>query len=599
MYRYLVLITAVFLLQWNTLHAQDEFSVEFEQIAQQIQMDIAVGKISEGFSIQNGDRGVSTIISEPVAVPLSLQRPFSAISLQWKGSVGNPHQVEIQLRSSLDQQDWSEWLAVEHDHHVTLEDNRYSSVLVFIPAEHQYVQYKATLTPHITFMRPLIEEVNISFINPGKTPDALLEEHLSTVREQQDVRDTVREKMAPGIDFTVNTDAAYALPEYVDRQSWGALPNTANRTVTSVTHMIVHHSAANTTSADFAAVVRSYWTFHTSGNGWADIGYNWLVDPNGVIYQGRAFFQDFLGNINMNVVGAHMGGGNSNTMGICIIGNYSFIDPSTIAVDRLRTMLAWKANEFNIDVLAVRGKLVSGNTIQMNTIAGHRDGSATECPGFRVYRQLPEIRTRVNAYLNPPTISSVGTFISSALPEKAVVNAAIDTYRADVIGFVNYGPTPDNLFLESDEFTLTGSTDIQEASVTLTGLQAGIEYFYQVVAINSDTLTVSSVNSFIAGEATSVEDDQASPVAFELFQNYPNPFNPATQIRFQLPEAAHVRLLVHNTQGQLVEVLTDRNYPAGLHTAQFNGANLSSGMYMYALEVNGAILQSHKMLLLK
>jgi hypothetical protein len=600
MYRSLFILVAGFFLIVKPAIAQVDFPVEFELSVHEIQMDSFTGKVSDGFSIQTADRGVATIYSEPIAIPLSQNRPFTAVSLQWQAKVGNPHQVQVQLRSSGDQNEWSEWMDVEIDHHVTLEADQYSGVLVFIPAEEKYIQYRATVTPHITFTRPVIEQFFVGFINPGSTPESLLDEHLATVREQRDVRDVVREKIAPGVDFTVNTDAAYALPEYVNRLSWGNLPNTANRTPTNVTHLIVHHSAGQTTSSDFAAVVRSYYNYHTGPQlGWADIGYNWLVDPNGVIYQGRAFHQDIVGNINMNVVGAHMGGGNSNTMGICIIGNYSFVDPSEIGVSRLRTMLAWKANEFNIDVLAVRGKNVSGNTIQMHTIAGHRDGSSTECPGFRVYRQLPEIRDRVHAHLNPPAISDVQVTISSGVPEEAVINMAVDTYRANVIGFVNYGPTPENLFLESAEFTLDGSTELQQGSVTLTGLQAGIDYYYQVVAVNSDTLTVSQVGTFTAGEATSIEDETSAPVAFKLQQNFPNPFNPSTHIQFQLPESAHVRIMVHNGQGQLVDVLADRNFAAGTHTAEFSGAALSSGLYIYALEVNGTILQSRKMMLMK
>ena len=57
----------------------------------------------------------------------------------------------------------------------------------------------------------------------------------------------------------------------------------------TVTHLWVHHSAGQTNSRDFAAVVRAYFTYHTQTHGWADIGYNWLVDPRGTLYQGRAF----------------------------------------------------------------------------------------------------------------------------------------------------------------------------------------------------------------------------------------------------------------------------------------------------------------------
>jgi hypothetical protein len=113
----------------------------------------------------------------------------------------------------------------------------------------------------------------------------------------------------------------------VDRETWSTvynLTNTANRTPTNVTHLVVHHSDGQNNASDFAAVVRSYWDFHANGRNWGDIGYHWLVDPNGVVYQGRAFNVDG----NKDVIGTHAGGFNTNSMGICVIGSYTNLFPS-------------------------------------------------------------------------------------------------------------------------------------------------------------------------------------------------------------------------------------------------------------------------------
>ncbi len=185
----------------------------------------------------------------------------------------------------------------------------------------------------------------------------------------------------------------YPLPEYIDRTTWGAtlgLSNTASRSVTNVTHLIVHHSAGNTTSSDFAAVVRGYWDFHVNGRGWADIGYNWLVDANGVIYQGRAYNLDG----NRNVIGAHFSGFNANTMGICVIGNYNNTMPTGDALFSLNEMLAWKSSELEIDPLGTAQHYSPGGNI--NRISGHRDsGIYTDCPGHQLYAFLPEVRQGV------------------------------------------------------------------------------------------------------------------------------------------------------------------------------------------------------------
>ncbi|MCH8495673.1 MAG: T9SS type A sorting domain-containing protein [Balneolales bacterium] len=77
------------------------------------------------------------------------------------------------------------------------------------------------------------------------------------------------------------------------------------------------------------------------------------------------------------------------------------------------------------------------------------------------------------------------------------------------------------------------------------------------------------------GEYTSIED-QEMPTTLRLYPNYPNPFNPVTQIKYDLPESADVRLEVYNTQGQSVAVLINGTQSAGTHLVQFDASSLSS-----------------------
>src|SRR5690606_26508705 len=126
--------------------------------------------------------------------------------------------------------------------------------------------------------------------------------------------------------FEVST-TNYARPNYVPRTSWGAsmgLSNYGNHSSINVTHLWVHHSAGHTNSSDYAAVVRSYYLLHTVDNGWSDMGYQWLVDPNGVLYQGRSHTYNVVtDSYDSDVVGAHAPGANSVAMAICMIGDYT------------------------------------------------------------------------------------------------------------------------------------------------------------------------------------------------------------------------------------------------------------------------------------
>lgn len=89
------------------------------------------------------------------------------------------------------------------------------------------------------------------------------------------------------------------------------------------------------------------------------------------------------------------------------------------------------------------------------------------------------------------------------------------------------------------------------------------------------------------GRGISVMSGSAIPDNYALYQNYPNPFNPTTNIQFDLKESGHVTVLVYNTLGQVVATLVDNTMEAGRHQMTFDAAALSSGLYIYTIEVNG------------
>jgi FtsP/CotA-like multicopper oxidase with cupredoxin domain len=94
------------------------------------------------------------------------------------------------------------------------------------------------------------------------------------------------------------------------------------------------------------------------------------------------------------------------------------------------------------------------------------------------------------------------------------------------------------------------------------------------------------------------EPDALTPASFELSQNYPNPFNPSTEIRFSLPEASRVTLMVYNSLGQEVKTLIDSDAPAGYHTVKLDGRGLSSGIYYYRIQA-GSFRDVKSMILMK
>ncbi len=201
------------------------------------------------------------------------------------------------------------------------------------------------------------------------------------------------------------SDCKCPTPAAIQRADWGAsfhldqnifIPPPA---YTDVSHLIVHHSAGTNISNNWKNVVASIFDFHVNTNGWQDIGYNWLIDPNGVLYEGRGGGE--------NVRGAHMCGYNNNTLGVCVMGNFVSLIPSDTAIISLKKLLAWKCCQDDIGATST-GSIVSFPGV-MHHISGHRDGCApgyTTCPGQALYNLLPGLRNDTETYIASECLSS-------------------------------------------------------------------------------------------------------------------------------------------------------------------------------------------------
>ena len=93
------------------------------------------------------------------------------------------------------------------------------------------------------------------------------------------------------------------------------------------------------------------------------------------------------------------------------------------------------------------------------------------------------------------------------------------------------------------------------------------------------------------------EDDLGIPKELELSQNYPNPFNPSTNIKFSIPEASTVSLVIYNSIGQRVSTLVDSQLSAGKYTYSWDASNVSSGVYFYKLKSNNSIITKQLLLI--
>ncbi|MCG2589299.1 N-acetylmuramoyl-L-alanine amidase [Rhodohalobacter sulfatireducens] len=373
----------------HTEHIQIDFSTT------NILKSTENAKLSDG-GIQKIDPDARiTFVSKQIEVPINNISPFLALGSRFVFSqvTDQPESLLFEVRYAFQSGDWSEWEFVENDDHLTTSPDTLIGTLQFLPSESQFIQFRITLPKSLNGQTIQLRSLNLSFTSPGSTPSTILEE--------------IRQKSVKVPDSRKRIFQSYPMPEFVTRTDWGSPDGqepSGPVSLTNVTHQIVHHTAGTNSSSDWPAVVRSTWEYHVNTNGWSDIGYNWLIDPNGVIYQGRGWI-----NGNDEVLGAHFCGTNSNTMGVALMGNFEEVKPTLDSQNSLIELLAWKSDEKNIDPIGKDFHPSSG--FNLFTISGHRDGCSTLCPGENLYMNLPQIRDAVHEKIghvfNPPVAFTV------------------------------------------------------------------------------------------------------------------------------------------------------------------------------------------------
>ena len=199
----------------------------------------------------------------------------------------------------------------------------------------------------------------------------------------------------------------------VTRKQWGAdekLVRCATDKTSSAKGVFIHHTAGSNSysKAQAPAIIRGYLAYHTQNRGWCDLGYNFLVDKYGTMYEGRA------GSLDKAVTGAHASGFNSWTIGISVLGTYTSSAPSTAAQNSVKQLVAWKSGQYGFNPTGkmtltsgggATSKYALGKKVSLNVVSGHRDTSYTECPGIAFYNRLGSIRTGAKALvpgLTPP-----------------------------------------------------------------------------------------------------------------------------------------------------------------------------------------------------
>lgn len=396
--------------------------------------------------------------------------PFTGLAIGWKieGNQIHAHHFNLEIRSRIAGENWSSW--AHTNGYLNPEDSPsdlfWSMLYVTESADaHNEFEFRITSPPGTA----------ISFI-------------------QVTAADARSDHKVP-VEKYYQNDADPEMPDIITREGWWGDLSPSERepgytpAQIDISHAAVHHTVTSNSPPDPPQVVRQIWDWHVNDNGWLDIGYNFLIDHEGNIYQGR--YNPWLETT--DVRGAHAGNANSKSVGIALLGQFEpganpqVGNPESVALDALIKLISWRFTQKNIDPMAEVSIPVnpSGNRI-LPTILGHRDVSATACPGANLYTLLPEIRNSTDGgtggngeggddeefitvpfelYQNYPNPFQGETTIPYTLKQIRDVRIELYTVNGNHVRTL---------------YTGTREIGAREIQVSLEGLSSGV-YFYELI----------------------------------------------------------------------------------------------------------------------
>ena len=331
-------------------------------------------------SVERSARG--ELVSDSLRAP----KRFNLVGLTWAGE----GEAEIHVRVRAADEEWGPWTDVpaHPDGGPDPGTSEGSAEGVSSPVwagEADFVQYRLSKS---------LPNVRLKFVNASGTATA-------GGRFKTGVMGTLTgaSQAVTGL-LTAQADRQ---PAINPRSSWGASDCRPRRAASygSVKASFVHHTYPETNSysrSQVPAMILSHCLYHRNTNGWDDIGYNFVVDKYGEIWEGRA------GGIDKAVIGAHARGFNSESIGIANLGTNTSVQATSASLSAMARLIRWKLplhgqpTEGSVRLKSAGGegnRHPTGKLVSFNRVSGHRNAVHTTCPGGALYAQLPDLRRLV------------------------------------------------------------------------------------------------------------------------------------------------------------------------------------------------------------
>ncbi|HYO56909.1 peptidoglycan recognition family protein [Archangium sp.] len=331
---------------------------------------------------------------------------FNMVGMHWVADVPEGTTLELEVRGSLDGTQWGPWTSVGHvmdargDEESPLGLETFTDAVEFGRA--RAMQYRITLETSDARLTPVVRRVTATQIDALDSPgleDLDSRGHAIPFRVGNGGPPTARLILRDGPNGWGPTDFEPGSPMYWEPYA-GVYPTQ---------FVTIHHTAWANNPENPVATVRAVWYYHAITLGWGDVGYHYLVDQYGNVYQGRAGGHA--------TEGGHVSRYNHYNTGICLLGQFEpgapnvppGGEPTAEALDSAMRMAALQSAWWGLNPLeqaaypkpdaSCRPQLVN------HRICGHRDwgrGAScvrTACPGINVYKRLPAIRERAAALI--------------------------------------------------------------------------------------------------------------------------------------------------------------------------------------------------------
>ncbi len=330
--------------------------------------------------------------------------PFTSLGLEWNEYIPPQTRADIAVRFLQDNR-WTEWNTiprdVDHKEEDEFELHTDGKQSAFLPTNRSTAyQYKLTLSSGGS-QTPIIKNITATVLNADDSPE---------IRRNIQYVSQITQDMVPQERMSIISRAEWGADESI-RVYKGGLPEVpvykldgeylekfsdelqiVKKATTNekgellawpleypakISKIIVHHTASTANLQDPKKAIRDIYNWHAKGRGWGDIGYNYIIDPEGNVYEGRAGGE--------RVIGAHAGKSNTGTIGISVLGNFETGEVSEKSLISLTRLISEKTKIYGIDP--------TGNSIfrgeRSPNILGHRDVMSTSCPGKNLFDKLP------------------------------------------------------------------------------------------------------------------------------------------------------------------------------------------------------------------